>query len=478
MYLKDIIGFGESKTEIKSLTIDSRKAEKGSLYFAISGTQVDGHKFVADAYKNGAAAAVVERKVDCPIEQIQVENTRIAMAHMAANFYNNPAKQLTMIGVTGTNGKTSISYMAQKIAKRCGIPCGVIGTSGIVANDEKLDIHILTSTTPDPIELQYALSEMVKRNIKWVVMEVTAHALDLHKTDGITFASAGFTNLTHDHLDYFITMENYAAAKAKLFKTAKKGVVNIDDGFGRKLYENAEIPMLSYSIKQKADIWAKDIETEHNKTTFTLVYGEKEFKVTTHTVGLFNISNILCAVGCAVEAGADIGECIKGIESFVSVPGRFETVDTKHRGYTVVVDYAHTPDGLENILSSINTFKKGKLICVFGCGGNRDAAKRPIMGRLAGQLSDYCVLTSDNPRFEEPESIIDSIEEGIKETSCPYIRNADRKEAIKIALEYAKKGDVIAICGKGDEDYQEIKGVKHHFSDREAVEEIIEGGNL
>lgn len=246
MFLKDIIGYGNSETEIENLTIDSRKAKKGSLYFAIRGTQVDGHRFIEDAYKNGASVAVVEEKTDCPIEQVVVENTRVAMAHMASRFYSCPASKLKMIGVTGTNGKTSISFMVREIAKASNIKCGVIGTGGIYAENEKLDIPILTSTTPDPIELQYALSEMVKRNMEWVVMEVTAHALDLRKTDGMTFSSAGFTNLTQDHLDYFITMENYASAKEKFFlpQNAEKGVINSDDGFGKKILEKHSIPMI------------------------------------------------------------------------------------------------------------------------------------------------------------------------------------------------------------------------------------------
>ncbi len=475
--LKDIIGYGNSETEISNLTIDSRKAKEGSLYFAIRGTQVDGHRFIEDAYKNGASVAVVEEKTDCPIEQVVVENTRIAMAHMASRFYSCPAEKLKMIGVTGTNGKTSISFMVREIAKASSIKCGVIGTGGIYAENEKLDIPILTSTTPDPIELQYALSEMVKRNMEWVVMEVTAHALDLHKTDGTVFSSAGFTNLTQDHLDYFLTMENYACAKERFFlpENAQKGIINADDVFGKEILKKNSIPMISYSLNGKGDICAENIVSKGNGTEFDLLYENKKYPVKTHTVGMFNVSNLLCATGCALVSGASIENCIKGMESFTSVPGRFESVNTHGKGCTVIIDYAHTPDGLENVLSAINSFKKGKLICVFGCGGNRDSAKRPIMGEVAGRLSDYCVLTSDNPRFEEPDSIIDGIEQGIKDTNCPYKRVTDREEAVKYAIEYADKGDVIAICGKGDEDYQEIQGVKRHFSDRETVEEIIGG---
>lgn len=466
---------GAENQNITFLTIDSRKCEKGALYFAINGTQVDGHKFVASAYEKGAAAAVVEHKVDCDIPQIVVENTRVAMSFAASEFFGNPSQKLKMIGVTGTNGKTSISYMVRAIAKQNGISCGVIGTGGIWLNDEKLDIKILTATTPDPIELQYALAVMAEKGAQWVVMEVTAHALDLHKVEGMTFKSAGFTNLTQDHLEYFITMENYANAKAKFFdeSLSQNGIINIDDDFGKKLTKK-NIPYITYSYKEDADLKASDVEIYATYSTFKLTYENNTYNVRTNTTGLFNISNVLCAIGCALKAGLNITDAIKGIESFSSVPGRFEAVDTGDSGISVIVDYAHTPDGLENILTSINTFKKGKLISVFGCGGNRDAVKRPIMGAIAGRLSDYMVLTSDNPRFEEPEDIIDQIEKGL-ENPCRYVRIADRFLAIKHALSVAQKGDVIAICGKGDEDYQEIKGVKHHFSDREAVEKIVKG---
>ncbi len=461
--------------DIDFLTIDSRKCQKGALYFAINGTQVDGHKFVQSAYEKGAAAAVVEHRVDCEIPQIVVKNTREAMSYASSEFFGNPSKKLKMIGVTGTNGKTSISYMVKAIAKKNNISCGVIGTGGIWLNDEKLDIKILTATTPDPIELQYALSEMVKKGAQWVVMEVTAHALDLYKVSGMNFVSAGFTNLTQDHLEYFITMENYALAKAKFFEKelSQNGVINIDDEFGRTLTKK-DIPYITYSYERDADLKAENVNIHATNSTFDLKYENNIYNVKVNTTGLFNISNVLCAIGCALKAGLNIEEAILGIESFSSVPGRFEAVDTGERGVSVIVDYAHTPDGLENILTSINTFKKGKLISVFGCGGNRDAVKRPIMGEIAGRLSDYMVITSDNPRFEEPEAIIDEIEKGLN-NPCEYVRIADRFRAIEHALSVAEKGDVIAICGKGDEDYQEIKGVKHHFSDREVVEKIVKG---
>ncbi len=463
--------------EISSLEIDSRKIKEGSLYFAISGTQVDGHDFALQAEKNGAKAIVCEREVAASVPQIIVEDTRAAMSLIAANFYLHPAKKLKMVGITGTNGKTSISYMLSAIAKKAKISCGVIGTSGISVDGKKLDIKILTSTTPDPIQLQQALAKMVEKGARWCVMEVTAHALDLRKTVGINFASAGFTNLTQDHLDYFGTMENYAAAKAKLFEKEKSefASINIDDEFGSFLNKSASCKQNTYSLKNpKADFFAGNIQIYSNFSKFTLSFNGELYPVTVNMTGLFNISNALCAISMANTLGVDIKTCILGIEEFASVPGRFEAVDTRKSGISVIIDYAHSPDGVENVLKAINSFKKGKVICVFGCGGNRDSAKRPIMGKIAGGLAEYCVLTSDNPRFEEPDAIIDEIETGIAQTNCPYIRKTDRREAIKYALINAKKDDVVAILGKGDEDYQEINGEKHHFSDRETVEELLE----
>ena len=463
--------------EISSLEIDSRLCKDGSLYFAISGTQVDGHDFAVSAVKNGAKAIVCERELAINVPQIIVDDTREAMSLIAANYYLHPAKKLKMVGITGTNGKTSISYMLSAIAKKAKISCGVIGTSGISVDNKKLDIKILTSTTPDPIQLQQALAKMVEMGAKWCVMEVTAHALDLRKTAGIFFESAGFTNLTQDHLDYFGTMENYAGAKAKLFEKEKSAIasINIDDEFGEYLLKNASCKQQTYSCKnQKADFFADNIEIGSNCSKFLLTFNKEKFNVKVNMTGLFNISNALCSIAMANALGVDIKTCIMGIEDFVSVPGRFEAVDTGDKDISVIIDYAHSPDGIENVLKAINSFKKGKLICVFGCGGNRDSAKRPIMGKIAGELADECVLTSDNPRFEKPNAIIDEIEVGIKETNCPYKKIADRREAILQALKNASKNDVIAILGKGDEDYQEINGEKHHFSDRETVEELLE----
>lgn len=472
--IKEKLNF--SDVDVKTLEIDSRLCSENSMYFAISGTRVDGHDFAKQAVNNGSTVLIVEKALEIDAVQVVVENTRSAMSIIASNFYNNPSKKLKMIGVTGTNGKTSISYMVSYIAKKLGISCGVIGTSGINVDGEKLDIKILTSTTPDPIQLQHALAEMVKKGAKWCIMEVTAHALDLNKVHGMEFETSGFTNLTQDHLDYFVTMENYGNAKKKLFFNglSKSAVLNLDDEFGIEVSKKAEIPTKTYSLKNmQADLLAENVKIENSFSSFTLVNEGKRYDVSINTTGLFNISNALCAIAMVNSMGIEMKKCVECLNGYTAVAGRFESVDTHDRGFSIIIDYAHTPDGLENVLNAINSFKKGKLICVFGCGGNRDAKKRSIMGEIAGRLSDFSIITSDNPRFEKPEAIIDEIESGMKKTSGRYVRNADRKEAIRIAIESAEKNDVIAICGKGDEDYQEIEGVKHHFSDRETAEKIL-----
>lgn len=483
MVLKDMTGqlrpvkiIGDIyNTEISALTLDSRKCTPGCLYFAIPGTQVDGHDFIAAAVAAGAAAVVAERETPCGVPQIIVEDARSAMSFMAAAFYGYPAKKLKLIGFTGTNGKTTTTYMLRAIAEYCGISAGVIGTAGSYLNGQKLDIKIATSTTPDPIELQYILKKLAEGGAQWVIMEVTAHALDLRKVDGLLFDAAVFTNLTQDHLDYFGDMEHYYLAKAAFFtkERAKGAVINVDDPYGLRLSQETELPVLACGMGENSAFIASEITYYADRSAYTLAYGKDRLEVLVPSPGAFNVYNSLCVLGAALLCGVERSRAVEGLKSFRSVPGRFETPDMAGRDFSVVIDYAHTPDGLENILKAVYGYKKGRLLCVFGCGGNRDPLKRPIMGEIATRLCDYTVLTSDNPRFEEPEAIIDQIEAGVPPERREYSRNADRTQAIRAALEMAREGDVIVIAGKGDEDYQEIKGVKHHFSDREAVEKLL-----
>lgn len=462
--------------EVTHLTLDNRNCQKGSVFFAIKGLVTDGHKYIDGAIKNGAVAVFVEEFTRDDILQIKVKDTRSAMSLVAAAFYGNPAKKLNFLGVTGTNGKTSITFMLKKALETKGISVAVIGTSGIYANDEKLNIRISTSTTPDPIELQYILSVLVEKGIDTVVMEVTAQALHLRKVEDILYTAGVFTNFTQDHLEFFGTMEVYADAKRRLFTPlkSKNAVVNIDDALGREIADATECRLITYSLKNDADLKAVNVKLADNSSSFDLIYNGETYNVNLKITGEFNVYNTLGALGALLCYGFDINQALTLLELYTGTPGRFETPYMHGREYSVIIDYAHTPDGLENILKTVVNYKKGRLITVFGCGGNRDSVKRPIMGKIAADYSDFCILTSDNPRFEDPDAIIDQIKSGLPDNYNDYICIENRYNAINYAMQFAQKDDIIVIAGKGDEDYQEIKGVKHHFSDRETVAEILQ----
>ncbi len=462
---------GNADKEIGHLTLDNRECVKGSLFFAIRGLETDGHKYIAGALKNGAEAAVVEEFTQDNITQIKVPDSRRAMSLMAAAFYGNPARGMSFLGVTGTNGKTSITFMLRHALNKTGASVGLIGTSGIYINGEKQNISIKTSTTPDPIELQYILRKMRDRGVKSVVMEVTAQALYLRKVEGILFDVGIFTNLTQDHLEFFGDMQTYAAAKLKLFEPGrcKKTVVNIDDETGRRAAAGA----ITYALDRDADIMAKNIAYSGQGSAFDLVYNGRSYPASLKISGRFSVYNALAAFGALTALGMKAEYALECLAEFSGVPGRFETPDMQGRPYSVVIDYAHTPDGLENILKAVRAYHKGRVITVFGCGGNRDTAKRPIMGGIAAQYSDFCVITSDNPRYEEPEEIMRQIEKGLPDGFDNYKMLENRRSAILFAMENAQAGDIIIIAGKGDEDYQEIGGVKHHFSDRETVASLL-----
>ena len=462
---------GNADKEIGHLTLDNRECVKGSLFFAIRGLETDGHKYIAGALKNGAEAAVVEEFTQDNITQIKVPDSRRAMSLMAAAFYGNPARGMSFLGVTGTNGKTSITFMLRHALNKTGASVGLIGTSGIYINGEKQNISIKTSTTPDPIELQYILRKMRDRGVKSVVMEVTAQALYLRKVEGILFDVGIFTNLTQDHLEFFGDMQTYAAAKLKLFEPGrcKKTVVNIDDETGRRAAAGA----ITYALDRDADIMAKNIAYSGQGSAFDLVYNGRSYPASLKISGRFSVYNALAAFGALTALGMKAEYALECLAEFSGVPGRFETPDMQGRPYSVVIDYAHTTDGLENILKAVRAYHKGRVITVFGCGGNRDTAKRPIMGGIAAQYSDFCVITSDNPRYEEPEEIMRQIEKGLPDGFDNYKMLENRRSAILFAMENAQAGDIIIIAGKGDEDYQEIGGVKHHFSDRETVASLL-----
>lgn len=462
---------GNIDCEIGHLCLDNRKCAKGSLFFAIRGLETDGHKYIGGAFANGAAAAVVEEFTDDALPQIKVRDSRRAMSLMAAAFCGYPAEDMNFLGVTGTNGKTSITFMARWVLNKMNISVGLIGTSGIYINNEKLNISISTSTTPDPIELQYILRQMKDRGVQTVVMEVTAQALHLRKVEGIVFDAGVFTNFTQDHLEFFGDMAVYERAKLMMFQPGrcKNAVVNIDDGTGRKAAKGA----VTYALDRAADITAHDIEYTGRGSVFRLDYRGVSYSACLKISGRFSVYNALGAFGALIAIGVEPAFAIQALGEFPGVPGRFETPDMQGRPYSVVIDYAHTPDGLENILKAVRAYHKGRVITVFGCGGNRDTAKRPVMGEIAARYSDFCVITSDNPRFEEPAEIMRQIEKGIPEGYKSYKLLENRRAAIMYAMENAGPGDMIVIAGKGDEDYQEIGGTKRHFSDRETVAALL-----
>lgn len=454
--------------EITSLAFDTSYVKEGSLFFCLVGTKYDGHEYLSIAKSKGAVCAVVERKVNVDIPQIVVENSRKALALISQKFYGNPADKLTMIGITGTNGKTSTSYMVKAILEQSGIKVGMIGTNGIFIGKDKYETKL---TTPDPIEYNATLAMMVEKGVKVVVSEVSAHSLALHKVDGIRYKIVCFTNFTRDHLDFFETMEQYKKAKQRLFTPdfSSVCVVNGDDEMGREIAKEYKGKVITYGIDNPADVFAIDEEFSEDGLRFVMNLLDDIAYVKTNLCGRFNIYNIMCASTVAHCLGIKIGDIEKGIRSINRVDGRFNIVSAKDT--SIIIDFAHTDDGLKNAIKSIREFAKGRIITVFGCGGDRDKTKRPLMGEVATELSDYCIITTDNPRSENPLEIIADIKKGIKKDN--YEVFVSRKEAIKYAVSLGKKGDVIFIAGKGAERYQEIGGIKYAYNDEEYIMQLV-----
>ena len=445
---------GDAQTEIVSLCTDSRKVTPGALFFCIPGMHTDAHDLAPQAMESGAAALVVERELplDCP--QVKVQSVRRALSYMAQEFFGNPARRMKLIGITGTKGKTTSSFLVKSILEAAGHKTGMIGTVCSMIGEEVIPSRL---TTPDPIEVQMLLKSMADAGAEYVVMEVSAHALAMHRLSGMRFAVAAFTNFSQDHLDYFGDMDAYFAAKMRLlYEDMSEAIVyNCDDervaegvaALGRKA--------LRTGIRESSDVYANDIEVGERGLTFLLT-SHKQFRVMVNLQlsGIFNVYNALLAAGVAI------------------VLGRIELLETE-TPYRVILDYAHSPDSLENILKSVRETTKGRLIALFGCGGDRDHGKRPIMGEIAGELADLVILTSDNPRNEDPFEILNQIEEGIRHTGCEYTVIENRREAIRHALSIAKVSDVIVLAGKGHETYQEIRGVKHPFDEKIVVKELL-----
>ena len=462
---------GGTEKEITELVIDSNSVTPGSLYICLKGKDFDGHDFIGRAEKYGASAIMCDRETDTPLTQVIVEDTRAAMSLAAANFYGNPGNKLKLIAVTGTNGKTTTTHFITSILAGAGIKCGLIGTLGTYYADKYIEPSL---TTPDPVILHKTLADMYESGVDTVVMEVSAHAAYHKKAYGLKFESAVFTNLTQDHLDFFGSMEEYKRAKFGFFRdnACKYIVTNSDDVAGAELaaqYKNA----ITYGIENPADVFAIKVAERKDGTTFVMNLFDRIFDVKLHLIGRFNVYNALAAATAAALFGVSTEKAAEGLSALKGVNGRLECVYTEK--FSVYVDYAHTPDGLEKSLSALKKVCRGRLISVFGCGGNRDEKKRRVMGEVSGRLADFTVITTDNPRFEDAMDIIWEIEKGVLMHSSAYVIVQDRAEAVKYAVNSAGEGDVVLIAGKGAEKYQEVFGIKRPYNDKDTVEEILRG---
>ena len=465
---------GDTGVEITGVNIDSRRIEKGHLFVAIPGTQTDGHKYIPKAIELGAAAILCEQMPEEQVEGVTyvvVESTESAVGLVATQFFGDPSRKLKLVGVTGTNGKTTIATLLYNMFRKFGHKCGLLSTVCNYIEDEAIPAD---HTTPDPIELNRLLAQMVEAGCDYAFMECSSHAIAQKRIGGLKFAGGLFTNLTRDHLDYHKTVENYRDAKKAFFDGLEKdafAITNADDKNGLYMVQNTKAQVKTYSIRSMADFKAKIIEC-HFEGMYLDINGKE---VGVQFIGKFNVSNLLAVYGAAIMLGKKPEDILVILSTLKSVSGRLEPIRSPE-GYTAIVDYAHTPDALENVLNTINEVLngKGKVITVCGAGGNRDKGKRPIMAQTAVKLSDKVIITSDNPRFEEPQDIINDMLAGLDNKQMKKVVSiADRKEAIRTACMMAEKGDVVLIAGKGHEDYQEIKGVKHHFDDREVVREIF-----
>ncbi len=462
---------GNIDIKVSGIAFNSAEVKPGDVFVCISGFKTDGHIYAKDALEKGAVAIVAEKPLeDTAVTVVYVENTRLAFAHMAAEYYGYPFRKFRLIGITGTNGKTTTTYLVKAILESCGHKVGLIGTNQNMIGNEVIPSH---HTTPDALELMKLFARMAEENVDSVVMEVSSHSLALDRVAACEFDVGAFTNVTQDHLDFHQTMKNYIAAKAQLFGMCHKGVMNFDDEAFEKISKDSSCDIIRYSAKQEAQLRAENIEYMADGVSFDIVYNGKKSKAELAIPGQFSVYNALTAAGCCIGLGLSLAQITKGLKSASGVKGRIEVVKTS-TDYTVIIDYAHTPDGLVNILKTIRGFAKARIITLFGCGGDRDKTKRPQMGKIAGELSDFCVVTSDNPRSEEPAAIIEDILDGIKETNCEYKVIENRFDAIEFALDNAKKDDIILLAGKGHELYQILKDRTIVFDEREIVLKLIE----
>ena len=458
--------------EINGLCADSRIYTKGGLFICIRGERTDSHYYAEEALERGSVAVVTERKLDISGVQIVVDNSRIAMSLLSSTFYGNPSKKLKIIGITGTNGKTTCSYMLANILKSAGKKVGIIGTLGIFYDKKSIAPEL---TTPDPIFLQRTLADMLLHGVEYVVMEVSAHALYYNKVDGVDFCACIFTNFTQDHLDFFSTMREYRKAKLKLFTNEKcpLAIVNLDDETSLEItaLRNCSTTCARtcyYALKSPSDAFAIVTNEQLKSTEFILNINDTLFPISLQMAGLHNVYNALSVAVCAYELGISRASIIDGLNSLSGVKGRLEWI-ASYKGGEIFIDFAHTPDGLEKSLIGLKSRCVGRLICLFGCGGNRDRTKRAKMGKIASESSDFIVLSSDNPRFEDPTDIIHDIEKGISKDFTNFVSIPDRERAIAYAINELKDGDVLLIAGKGGEDYQERMGIKYAYKDEDVI---------
>jgi len=457
--------------QITSVVYDSRKAAPGCAFVAVAGYATDGNRFIPMAMEKGAAVVVTAKEPERDIPYVLVASDRMALAQIGANYYGHPADSMKLIGVTGTNGKTSSTLLLKHVLETVlGAKVGLMGTMENMIGQESLPTE---RTTPESFELQALLAQMRDAGCTYAIMEVSSHAIALERVGGLHYAVAAFTNLTEDHLDFHKTMENYCDTKAELFARCDKAVANLDDMWYERLLRKAACPVLSVSAKQQAGLYAQDVKLFSDGVSFTAVSGAERVPVRLSIPGKFTVSNALTVLGMAMQLGISLQDAADALRFAKGVKGRVEVVPTPSKPYTVLIDYAHTPDGLENVLSAVRGFAKGRTVAVFGCGGDRDRTKRPQMGAIAARLADFAVVTTDNPRTEKPVRIIEDILEGMQDTATPYTVVEDRTEAIRWAMEHAQKDDVIVLCGKGHEDYQEIGHQKYHLDEREIVASVL-----
>ena len=462
----------DMEAQITGVAYDSRKVTPGSLFVAITGFVTDGNRYIPMAMEKGAVAVVTAVEPEQDIPYVLVPSDRLALALIGANFYGNPAESMTLIGVTGTNGKTSSTLLLKHVLEVTrGAKVGLIGTMDNMIGDQSVPAQ---RTTPESLDLQALFAQMRDAGCTHVIMEVSSHAIALERVGGVHYDVAAFTNLTEDHLDFHRTMENYCDAKAELFSRSTKCVANRDDAWFERMCARARNAVLSTSAKGKAELYAKDARLLADGICFTAIRGSEQAQVQLPIPGKFTVYNALTVLGCAVCLDISLAEAAAALATAQGVKGRVEVVPTPGKPYTVLIDYAHTPDGLENVLTSVKSFCRGRLIAVFGCGGDRDPIKRPIMGKIGVDTADFAIITSDNPRTEDPNAIIDDIVKGVSSEQKNYCVIENRPAAIRHAMDIAEKDDIIVLAGKGHETYQEIHGVKYHLDEREVVAQYLE----